>query len=366
VWIAPSASPDPGRHGVDAFDGARLAARRQALGWSQVRLAPTPRSFSRRCAPARSRAGHLTAVPTRAASRPGTPVRGALLETFPKVVDSVTDGFDAVAIDHPIEARRSGVSVGGRPACRQSPWNRPFTRRNPMSKIPVRPGARRSRARLFLGGVFAVALVVTAAILPGVAHADTTVTTNQIGTNNGYFYVYQKDGPGTATLILGAGGRYTLQWSGVNSLVAGKGWSTGGRRTVSYHSTFNTTGNAYVGINGWTTNPLVEYNIVENWGTYRPYGTFMGTVTTDGGVYEVFRTLRINQLSIVGIATYYEYWSVRTAKRTAGAITTGNHFDAWANHGMNLGATHSYMILATTAYQSSGSADVTIVSPACC
>src|SRR5436190_13895046 len=32
-------SPDPGRHWVDTFDGARLAARRQALGWSQVRLA---------------------------------------------------------------------------------------------------------------------------------------------------------------------------------------------------------------------------------------------------------------------------------------------------------------------------------------
>ncbi|GAA1796814.1 hypothetical protein GCM10009682_18120 [Luedemannella flava] len=220
-----------------------------------------------------------------------------------------------------------------------------------MNKISV---------RLLLGGALVVALAATAAILPGTAHADTT------GTHNGYFYVYRKDAPGTATLTLGAGGRYTIQWSGINSLIAGKGWSTGGRRMVSYYSTFNTTGNAYVGINGWTTNPLVEYNIVENWGTYRPRGTFLGMVTTDGGTYEVYRTQRVNQPSIQGIATYYQYWSVRTAKRTLGTINTGNHFDAWASYGLNLGTTHNYMILATTAFQSSGSADVTIAPILCC
>jgi transcriptional regulator with XRE-family HTH domain len=37
--VPSSPPPDPGRHWVDAFDGARLAERRQALGWSQVRLA---------------------------------------------------------------------------------------------------------------------------------------------------------------------------------------------------------------------------------------------------------------------------------------------------------------------------------------
>jgi transcriptional regulator with XRE-family HTH domain len=40
--VPASAPPDElGRHWVNAFDGARLAARRQALGWSQVRLAET-------------------------------------------------------------------------------------------------------------------------------------------------------------------------------------------------------------------------------------------------------------------------------------------------------------------------------------
>jgi len=235
-----------------------------------------------------------------------------------------------------------------------------------MTDVPIHQ-TKRGRVRLLLGAVATAVLVATVAV-PGVAHADTTVSTNQVGTNNGYYYLFWKDSPGTATLTLGPGGQYSLQWNGINSLIAGKGWSTGGRRTVAYYSSaFTTTGPAWIGINGWTTNPLVEYNIVDNWGTYRPRGgTFMGTVVTDGGVYEIYRTLRVNQLTIQGIATYYQYWSVRTVKRTSGVITTGNHFDAWASRGLNLGTTHSYMVLATTAFQGSGHADVTIVPNACC
>jgi endo-1,4-beta-xylanase len=232
-----------------------------------------------------------------------------------------------------------------------------------VNDSPTHPKPNRRRSlRLLVSGVSAAVLAATALTVAGVAHAeaDRTITSNSTGYHNGYFYSYWKDN-GNVTMTLGAGGSYSVQWNNTNNTVVGKGWKPGTNRTVNYSGSFNVNGNGYLALYGWTLNPLIEYYVVETFGNYNPSTgtTPLGSVTTDGSTYDLYRTQRVNQPSIIGTATFYQYWSVRRNKRVGGTITTANHFNAWQNVGLTLG-THDYQILATEGYQSSGSSNITV------
>lgn len=132
-------------------------------------------------------------------------------------------------------------------------------------------------------------------------------------------------------------------------------------RTITYEAEINAQGNYYLSLYGWTKNPLVEFYVVETFGSYDPSSaaTSVGTADIDGSTYTLLQTTRTNQPSIEGTSTFQQYWAVRADHRTSGSIDFGAHIDAWKNAGFEMGD-FDYMILATEGYQSSGSSTVKV------
>jgi len=209
----------------------------------------------------------------------------------------------------------------------------------------------------------AIAIASTAATLGvgcGDMEADADTTEGALTTN--YWQNWSSGSPPNCTQ--GSGGNYSCSWSSsAGNFVSGKGWKPGSIRTIGYNAgVFSPNGNAYLSLYGWTKNPLIEYYVVDNWGTYRPTGTYMGTVSSDGGTYDIYKHQQVNQPSIIGTTTFWQYFSVRQSKRSTGTnnnITFSNHVNAWASKGMTLGSTWDYQMMATEGYNSSGSSNVT-------
>jgi len=240
-----------------------------------------------------------------------------------------------------------------------------------MDDDSVRPTARRrNRIRLLTSAActVAVAAVLAAAvtILPGAgtANAATTLCSNQTGTNGGNYYQMWTAGSGSACITLNSGTSYSTTWSGAGDFVAGVGWNPGSNHTVSFSSSLSASGGtSLISLYGWSTGPLVEYYVMENYAGSPPTaGTFMGQVTSDGGTYNIYEHQQVNQPSIQGTATFEQYLAIRTSPVSSGTITTSNFFNAWASHGMNLG-TLNYQIFATESFGGgSGNSSVTVGS----
>jgi endo-1,4-beta-xylanase len=215
---------------------------------------------------------------------------------------------------------------------------------------------------LLTGSACALALATAAAVLPGTARAATQVCSNQTGTIGGAFYTMFVSG-GSACITLNSGTSYSTTWSGIGDFVGGIGSNPGSTsRTVSFSNSLSARGGTtLVSLYGWSTNPLVEYYVEDN---YVPAGnaagTFMGTMTSDGGTYNIYEHQQVNQPSIQGTATFEQYLAIRTSPISSGTITFSNFVSAWASHGMNLG-TMNYQVLATEAFGGgSGSDSVTL------
>lgn len=135
-----------------------------------------------------------------------------------------------------------------------------------------------------LGSTFVMALSALAGLVSAspleliqrheesVAAAEKRGIPSGTGTHNGFFYSFWTDGQGQIDYNNGAAGSYSVSWQNVGNFVGGKGWNPGaGGKNVTYSGTWNGASvNSYLALYGWTRNPLIEYYVVESFGTYNP------------------------------------------------------------------------------------------------
>jgi endo-1,4-beta-xylanase len=173
------------------------------------------------------------------------------------------------------------------------------------------------------------------------------------GTNNGYFYSLYYDGGSASISFPDAGtypGNFAISYSGVNDVVGGKGWSTGAARTIGYNVGYLSGSYNFVGVYGWTTGPLIEYYVAE-FGSMKN-GIYVGSLSSDGHSYSVYKHQQISQPSIIGTATFWQYLDTWGGASTGSSysITMGNHINYWTSHcGEGFGS-HNYQILALEAW----------------
>jgi hypothetical protein len=64
----------------------------------------------------------------------------------------------------------------------------------------------------------------------------------------------------------------------------------------------------------------------------------------DGGTYTVFENQRTGP-SIHGDTTFTQFYSIRTEGRKCGHTSISEHFDKWAEMGMNMGKLYEVKVL---------------------
>ncbi|GKT54260.1 glycosyl hydrolase [Colletotrichum tofieldiae] len=159
-----------------------------------------------------------------------------------------------------------------------------------------------------------------------------------------------------------SGNGFSLDFNTKNDFVVGVSWKTGSTAPITHSGSFAvTSGLATLSVYGWTTDPLVEYYVIEDSVGFSQTGTKKGTVSSDGGTYTIWEAQRVNAPSIQGTKTFNQYISFRNGSRSSGRVTMANHINAWQNAGMKLGKMN-IQVVAVETWNGAGSAKQTVTN----
>ena len=176
-------------------------------------------------------------------------------------------------------------------------------------------------------------------------------TWGQGGSGNLAWQIWTNGGPGYLTTY--GVPAFKASWNNSGDYLGRMGfeWGNAGKAYTAYGTikadyVFKKSGNAgqysYLGIYGWSNNPCIEWYIVEDSFHTMPFNTGTapsGTAEVDGGTYNLVlrHTSGTGGDRCGGVASWDQYYSIRTQGKQCGTITVSDHFEVWAARGWNLG-----------------------------
>ncbi|KAF3402667.1 putative endo-1,4-beta-xylanase A [Talaromyces pinophilus] len=197
-----------------------------------------------------------------------------------------------------------------------------------------------------------------------ISKRDSVFSTSKDGVDSaGFYYSLYNDNHASAGYTeFSDSGRFEVGWNLASSseFLGGKGYRDTKTRSLTWDGYFTATGDYTLAIYGWTLNPVTEWYIVEQHGTGTPgNGNVRGTVTSDGGTYDVYDLYYSNVPEIYGVTSFHQYWSIRKVGRSTGTVDVTKHFDTWKSLGLNPG-TPIFQMVTLEAFKGQGYLDFTV------
>jgi hypothetical protein len=188
-------------------------------------------------------------------------------------------------------------------------------------------------------------------------------TSGKLGDQNWDLWCNAASSTGCITTY--SSGAFSAKWNNNSDFLARVGLEFGNagktydkygtlKADYSFKKTGSGGGYSYIGVYGWTTNPCVEWYIVDDKFGTMPFNAYnatqKGTAKIDGADYKLFqnKTNGTGGSRCSGVSQWDQFWSIRQTARQCGTMTISDHFKAWTDAGLQMGGLLEAKILVET------------------
>jgi len=222
-------------------------------------------------------------------------------------------------------------------------------------------------------------LTVSAALISFCVPFSASAADNETKGRSGQFdyMMWNQDNTGEVTFEPDEGA-FTCSWEDVDNCLFSMGRKyekiqdykqlPSYEHSLGYDVEYYPKGNSFIGVHGWTMNPLLEFYIVEGYGAWGlpPTVEDCGAYCIDNKTYDLYKQMVYNHPSIAGTATFPVYWSVCTESCSkdnqrndiTGRVDFFGHFRLMEQLGVDMYGSLNEVSLYIENYKSSGSANV--------